>query len=92
MKTALLLFICMFTSLCSLCAQPFQLRGVVVAEQDDKPLTGASVFINNASKGAITDGDGKFSLADIRYNTFELVVSYVGYETIVVNISPENIG
>jgi hypothetical protein len=91
MKIALILIGCLINCL-ALCAQPFHLQGVVVTEQDEKPLTGASIFINNGSKGAITDSDGKFSLLDIGYNTFELVVSYVGYETIVVNISPENIG
>jgi hypothetical protein len=46
----------------------------------------------NGSKGTTTNQEGKFILTDILYNTFELVVSYVSYETIVVNISPENIG
>jgi hypothetical protein len=73
-------------------AQPFQLQGTVVNAEDDKPLSGASVFINNGSKGTTTNQDGQFILTNVPYNTFELVVSFVSYETIVVNISPENIG
>ncbi len=71
--------------------QSFQVQGRVVNEADDKPLSGASVFINNGCKGTTTDNEGKFILTGLSVNTFELVISYVSYETIVINISPENI-
>lgn len=58
---------------------------------DKTPLEGASVFINNASGGTITDKNGRFELTGIAYNNFELVISFVTFETIVVKISPSNI-
>jgi hypothetical protein len=69
-----------------------RVSGTVVNGSDGKPLPGASIFINNGSNGTVTDAEGKFNLAGITSSNFELVVSFVNYQTIVVKITPENIG
>jgi hypothetical protein len=74
-----------------LSAQAFQLSGTIVNGEDDKPIEGASVFINNASGGTISNGNGGFTLQNISFNKFELVISHVSFETFVVPITPENI-
>ena len=75
-----------------LSAQSFQLNGTIVNGENDKPVEGASVFINNASGGTVTGSDGHFDLQNIAFNKFELVISHVSFETMVVPITPENIG
>ncbi|MCW3112765.1 MAG: carboxypeptidase-like regulatory protein [Segetibacter sp.] len=69
----------------------FHLSGTVVNGTDEKPLQGASVFINNGSIGTVTNAEGKFTLSAISVSNFELVISFVNYQTIVVKISPDNI-
>ena len=91
MKHFLLFLFCVCCVFTTLCSQSFQVQGFVTNDKDDTPLAGASVFINNGSKGTITDQNGRFILTGILYNSFELIVSFVSYETIVINISPENI-
>ena len=55
------------------------------------PLAGANVFWLNTSVGAVTDIDGKFSLA-YQPSYTKLIVSYVGYKTDTLTItSPKRI-
>lgn len=89
-KLYLSLFLLLFLPAFSI-AQ-YQLSGTVADGGDDRPLAGASVFINGSSKGTVTDKNGYFNIADISFNNFELIVSYVSYETMIIKISPENIG
>lgn len=86
-----LFFIISFIVPFVLFAQPFELSGTVVSGNDDKLVEGASVFINNASGGTVTGSDGSFALQNIPFNKFELVISHVSYETLVVPVTPENI-
>lgn len=70
----------------------YQLSGTVADGADDHLLAGASVFINGSSKGTVTDKNGYFSITGVSFNIFELIVSYVSYETMIIKITPENIG
>lgn len=70
----------------------YQLSGTVYDDADDHPLAGASVFINGSSKGTVTDKNGYFIITGVSFNIFELIVSYVSYETMIIKITPENIG
>jgi hypothetical protein len=64
-------------------AQAQVLSGVVFDEKE-KPIEGASVYLNGSSVGTITDNLGAFRLeASSNLNTI-MVISYIGYETIVV--------
>lgn len=68
-----------------------EVRGIVVNGVDGTSLAAASVFVNNSSKGTITGNDGKFVIAGITETNFQLVVSYVGFETVSININAQNI-
>lgn len=61
------------------------LSGTVTDSLTGKPLAAASVYLNNTSKGGVTDRNGAFRLT-IPAGTFELVVSAIGYETVIVEI------
>jgi hypothetical protein len=87
----LLAFFLVSISTNALQAQTFQVSGWVVNAANGKPLADASVFINNASKGTLTNKDGEFVISNISNSTFELVISFVSFETVVINITPENI-
>lgn len=55
-----------------------------IVDESGEPLTGATVQQKGTSKGIITDVDGNFSLSVSSDAT--LLVSFIGYKTIEVNV------
>lgn len=74
-------------------AQNVDVKGTVTEATSGQPLPGVNVLIKNTSRGASTDFDGNFTLADVPINSV-LVFSYLGYqskEVTVVNDQPLNV-
>lgn len=46
-------------------AQTSTVSGIVTSEEDGEPVVGASVLVAGTSLGAVTDIDGKFSIANV---------------------------
>ena len=61
-------------------AQDFVCSGVVVDESGE-PIIGASVFQKGSSKGAVSDLDGAFKLAQVPEGS-TITISYIGYKTV----------
>ncbi|GHA44669.1 collagen-binding protein [Salinimicrobium marinum] len=53
-------------------------------EMDGEPLPFANVLIKGSSKGATTDMEGLYSLNNLEPGIYEVVFSFVGYETLEV--------
>jgi hypothetical protein len=66
------------------------IEGRVLDNATNQQLSGASVYINQSSIGAITRPDGSFRLSGLDAGSYELVVSYVGYERIIYDITVES--
>lgn len=60
----------------------------MISEETKKPLPSVSVYLNNTSRGVVTDDHGQFVLPDIPSGKMTLVVSCIGYETYVKLIGP----
>jgi hypothetical protein len=73
-------------------SQTSQVNGIVINGEDNAKLASASIFINNSSKGTISNADGKFTLGGITEKNFELIISYTGFVSVSLKITPENIG
>jgi hypothetical protein len=71
-----LLFTALLFSICSLAQGT--IKGIVVDEESKLPLEGASVFAQNTTLGAVTKGDGSFTL-NLSKGGYELVISFTGY-------------
>ncbi|MBL0685246.1 TonB-dependent receptor [Aquimarina mytili] len=52
-----------------------------VTDQTGQPILGASVFLEGTEKGAQTDFDGNYRIENITPGSYNLIVSYVGFET-----------
>jgi len=59
--------------------------GTVVNSADNTPLIGASVLIKGTTQGALTDDQGRFSI-QMEELQGDLVVSYIGFNTLEVPI------
>ena len=44
---------------------PKTVTGLVIFEEDNQPIVGASVLIKGTNQGAVTDLDGKFTLTNV---------------------------
>lgn len=62
------------------------IEGVVVDAITSSLLPGASVFFNNSTKGQFADEEGKFVFNNISIGNNELVVSYIGYKTLITKL------
>jgi iron complex outermembrane receptor protein len=57
------------------------LIGRVVDDKNNLPLVGASVWIETANRGTVTDENGQFTINRLPQGNLEIRVSYLGYET-----------
>ncbi|HNA95273.1 MAG TPA: carboxypeptidase-like regulatory domain-containing protein, partial [Saprospiraceae bacterium] len=63
------------------------LKGKIKGAADNEPLIGATVLIKGTSEGANTDFDGIFELKTSRQVPFTIVVSYLGYDNVEVEVT-----
>lgn len=69
----------------------FVLRGLLTDPATEKRLAGASVFLSNTSVGTVTNANGEFEL-NVPPGRYELIVSFIGYETVSRTISGNSEG
>jgi len=53
-----------------------------VLDHNEKPLIGATVYLNNTTTWTTTDDEGEFELS-IKNDSFDLIVTYLGYEPLL---------
>lgn len=60
------------------------ITGQVIDATTLQPLQGATVRVVNSTRGAIADGDGRFTLQGLPTGPCELQITYVGYQTLII--------
>ena len=58
-----------------------KIKGIVLSNEN-KPLEGASVYLNNTMIGAVTNNKGEFTLVT-KDGQFEIIVSFLGFKKII---------
>ncbi|HEY4611354.1 MAG TPA: TonB-dependent receptor [Bacteroidota bacterium] len=53
--------------------------GYVIDSETSEPIIGANVFLEGTMKGAATDIEGKFTIANVTPGTYTLIISVVSY-------------
>ena len=61
-------------------AQTGSITGTILDDETSEPLIGATVQIQGTSKGAVTDINGKFTIAGVENGTYTLQISYYSFE------------
>jgi TonB-linked SusC/RagA family outer membrane protein len=89
MKKIFLLYCCLLVVQLSFAQNTWRVFGTVIAEDDNMPVIGASVFIKGGissttnqgatNQGTVTNQDGKFELNVPSNST--IVISYIGYKS-----------
>ena len=78
MKPMMVLFSLLFLAHSALLAA--ELKGTVRDAETGESLPGANVYIEGVERGASTDLDGQFSIANVGVGSHTLVVSFIGYK------------
>ena len=73
-------FLLLFTILSFIANSQIKISGKVV-DENDLPLEGASVYLNNTTKGTTTNDLGEFDFV-IKEGVYDLIVSFIGYQTL----------
>jgi TonB-dependent receptor len=63
------------------------IKGKILDKDTGDPLTGANVFVQNTSVGAASDLDGNFYIPTVPAGQHTLVISYIGYHKLTVDIN-----
>jgi hypothetical protein len=64
-----LLLIYLITGVGLITAQTTTVTGVVISEEDNEPIVGATILVKGTTIGTITDIDGKFSISNLPSTT-----------------------
>jgi len=67
-------------------AQTDDIKIKVLSEIEKEPLMGATVLFESLNKGAITDFDGWATFSNIPDGPYTIVISYLGFETLTIEI------
>ena len=60
-------------------AQNFSIRGKIL-DAENKPVTGANIYIEELNKGTIRGQNGEFYIQDIKDGKYTLLVTYLSFE------------
>ncbi|WKN41892.1 TonB-dependent receptor [Tunicatimonas pelagia] len=66
----------------------YQVAGQVLDISSQQPLAFASVQIEGTTRGAVTNEAGYFQITQVCYREFDLVISFVGYKTVIHHHDP----
>ena len=58
----------------------YDINITVVSEENNEPLLGANASIKSLQKGAMMDINGKGTINNLEAGTYELTISFIGYE------------
>lgn len=86
-KRLTLLLACLLVGIGLVIAQTSKkVTGLVISEEDNEPVVGASVLVKGTSIGTTTDIDGKFTIEKLPSSARTLQISYIGMQTQEVSI------
>lgn len=69
-------------------AQTTTVSGIVISEENNEPVVGATVVVQGTTLGSVTDLDGKFTISKIPESSKWIKVTYVGMKPSLVSIKP----
>jgi outer membrane cobalamin receptor len=72
-------FLFILVSISSMAQITSEVNGYV-KDKIELPLPGATVYLENTTKGATTNAEGYYRIIDVMPGTYNLIVSYLGYE------------
>lgn len=70
-------------------AQNASISGVI-RDAENIAIPGVNIYVQELEKGTVTDVNGKFLFEDVQPGDYQLVASFIGYETQELNVNVTN--
>ena len=83
-------FFIFFFIFSSIFAQTGTIRGFVYDKSTGEPIMFCNVFLKGTTIGAPTDVNGMYNISKVKSGNYQLVVTYLGYDTTQVEINLGN--
>ncbi|MCB0515911.1 MAG: carboxypeptidase-like regulatory domain-containing protein [Chitinophagales bacterium] len=84
-RNSILAFVLIFSSAFLFAQQPAQtIRGNIIDQASNLPLPYATISLENTSIGTVSDSLGNFTLKNIAIGRYNVIISFVGYEPVVL--------
>ncbi len=77
--------ICLLLLTLACCAQNLSITGVV-KDKKGLELPGAGVYLSNYKNATATDGNGKFTLSNLKPGSYDVLVQMMGYQPFTRNV------
>lgn len=68
----------------SLAGNTGKVAGTIKAKQTGEPLFGTNVILKGTKLGTSTDTDGRYYILQVPPGTYEVKVSYIGYQSVII--------
>ncbi len=80
------IFVLLMVTLCTtlVFAQYGKISGVVTDQETKEPLVGATVILMGTAYGSSTDVDGNYVILNVPAGTYDVKVSYIGYQSTTI--------
>ena len=76
-------YIIMFFFLGFAWAQEASISGIVINEEDEKPIPGANIYLKKLDLGTVSQMDGSFILNKLPYGNISLTISVIGFKDVI---------
>ncbi len=71
-------------------AQTGVIKGMVTDSKTNESLIGTTVLIQGTTQGTVTDFDGNYLIPKVNPGTYNLVISFISYETKIIRVEVKN--
>ena len=79
-----------------LCAQKASVAGLIINDQDQTPIHGANIYLEELAIGTISQVDGRFIINDLSHGEISLTISMIGFKdvnrSLVLNKDSHDLG
>jgi hypothetical protein len=83
----IIFFILFFISIISVRAQSATIRGFVYEKETGEPALFTNVYLRGTIIGSSTDINGYFSISRVPPGSYELIVSFIGFDSLVTPVT-----
>ena len=63
-----------------------EIQGIISDANSGEPISYATAFVEGTALGSISEDDGHYSIINVPPGTYQLAISYVGYEKVVETV------
>lgn len=68
-------------------AQNASIEGTVISNETSQSLAGVNIQLENLTRGAATNANGKFTLENLQVGTYNLTFTYIGFQSKTVTVT-----